>query len=99
MELFRLDRRVAYTDLGQQGRVSTVWLGLNHAYPPPWGDDTRPLIYETMVFGGPLADEMLRYTTLGQARTGHQFMVMRLTSLAGATKARQLIHKGGKPRR
>jgi hypothetical protein len=99
MELFTQPRRVAYTDLGQQGRVSTVWLGLNHGYPPPWGDDTRPLIYETMVFGGPLADEMLRYTTLGQARTGHQFMVMRLTSLAGATKARPLIHNGGKPRR
>jgi hypothetical protein len=93
MELFTQDRRVAYTDLGQQGRVSTVWLGLNHAY-----DDEPPLIYETLVFDGPLADEMARYTTLEQARTGHQFMVMRLTTLAEHPKARPLIHKGGKPR-
>jgi hypothetical protein len=94
MELFRQDRRVAYTDLGLRGRVSTVWLGLNHAY-----DDGPPLIYETLVFDGPLTDEMLRYATLEQARTGHQFMVMRLTSLAGDRKPRPLINKGGKPRR
>jgi hypothetical protein len=98
MELFRQDRRVAYTDLGLRGRVSTVWLGLDHGYPPPWGDDVRPLIYETLVFDGPLADAMLRYTTLGQARTGHQFMVMRLTSLADGGKPKSLIHNGGKPR-
>jgi hypothetical protein len=95
MELFTQPRRVAYTDLGQQGTVSTVWLGLDHSF----GFDGPPLIYETLVFGGPLADEMERYTTLEQARTGHQFMLMRLTTLAEHPKARPLIHNGGKPRR
>lgn len=88
------NRTVAYTDLGLRGRVSTVWLGLNHAFD----DGDAPLIYETLVFDGPLADAMERYTTLDQARTGHEFMIMRLTTLAGF-RIRPLIHNGGRPRR
>lgn len=88
------DRRVAYTDLGRLGRVSTVFLGIDHAYEGP------PLIFETLVFDGPLDDEMERYTTEEQARTGHEFMVMRLTVLRDEpAKAPPLFHNGGRPRR
>lgn len=75
-KLWREDRHVAKTDLGDLGRVSTVWLGLDHGW-----DDGPPLIFETLVFDGPLEGEMERYSTEEQARTGHDFMVMRLTVL------------------
>jgi hypothetical protein len=46
--------------------VSTVWMGINHRYGPG-----PPLIFETMVFGGPLNQDCRRYTTIEQARAGH----------------------------
>jgi hypothetical protein len=90
-------RHVAHDDLGRLGRVSTVWLGIDHG----WGTGP-PLIFETLVFGGPLAEEMERYSTLEEARYGHEFMLMRLTSLrAECREARRpaLFHNGRKPRR
>jgi hypothetical protein len=69
-------RRVAY-DLIVYGEghaeISTVWLGLDHnfsMYGPP-------LIFETMVFGGPDEDEMEqhRYSTEEEARIGHAGVV------------------------
>lgn len=51
--------------------VSTVWLGIDMGMHP--GSD--PVIYETMVFGGPLDGEQARYTTAKQARVGHRVMV------------------------
>ena len=50
-------------------RVSTVFLGLNHQ----WGDGP-PLIFETMVFGGPLNQEMERCSTWKEAEAMHQRM-------------------------
>ena len=51
-------------------RVSTVWLGLDHS----WGGK-RPLIFETMIFGGPYDGEQDQYSTLEEAVTGHKAMV------------------------
>jgi hypothetical protein len=61
-------RRVAF-DENPDGsvRVSTVWLGLNHR----WDPDGPPLIFETMVFGGPRDEEQWRWSTEEQARAGH----------------------------
>lgn len=53
--------------------ISTVWLGLDHQF-----GDGPPLIFETMVFGGPLDQETVRYPTEDDARTGHDQMVMRV---------------------
>lgn len=50
-------------------RVSTVWLGIDHA----WGDGP-PIIFETMVFGGELDGEIWRYSTEDQAARGHQLV-------------------------
>jgi hypothetical protein len=47
-------------------RVSTVFLGLDHRF----GDGT-PLLFETMVFGGPNAGDTRRYETWDEAETGH----------------------------
>lgn len=47
--------------------VSTVWLGLNHnrAVGPP-------LIFETLIFGGPSDGDMWRYSTEEEALEGHR---------------------------
>jgi len=66
-------KRVAQTDLGDLGLVSTVWLGLDHR----WDEGPRE-IFETLVFGGALADEMRRYATEAAAKTGHGYMVKRV---------------------
>ena len=50
--------------------VSTVYLGLNHAW-----DDGLPLIFETMIFGGDHDEEQWRYSTEAEALEGHQAAV------------------------
>jgi hypothetical protein len=92
-EFSRMDRRVAYTDLGALGNVSTVFLGLNHAY-----DQGPPLLFETMVFGGPMDEFMDRYTTEEQALAGHEFTVQALQFYQPERRP-ALIHNGRKPRK
>lgn len=93
-ELFETieDRQVANTDLGPLGHVSTVWLGLDYS----WGSGP-PLIFETMVFGGPLDQTMDRYSTVEDAQMGHEFFVLALSSMGPPARRKQLIHKGRKP--
>jgi hypothetical protein len=57
-------------------RVSTVFLGLDHNH---FGGE--PLLFESLIFGGPLDGEMRRYPTWEQAERGHAEM------LAAAKKA------------
>ncbi|MCG8460126.1 MAG: hypothetical protein MI919_27910, partial [Holophagales bacterium] len=67
-------RRVVARDNDVNGSdVSTVFLGLDHN----WGDGP-PLIYETLVMGGPLSDEMDRYSTWAEAEAGHAKMLERI---------------------
>lgn len=54
--------------------VSTVWLGLNHAFTP----DHPPLIFESMVFGGRHDGDTDRYSTEAEAIAGHERIVRRL---------------------
>jgi hypothetical protein len=61
-------------------RVSTVFLGLDHSHG--FGP---PLIFETMVFGGPLDQEQDRYTTTQQAIDGHAAMCARVRDMAKLT--------------
>jgi hypothetical protein len=63
-------RVLARTRVDDQTEVSTVFLGLDHN----WGDG-RPILWETLVFGGPLDGEMYRYETRLQAQRGHDEMV------------------------
>lgn len=65
-------RRVGLTPIGE-GRVSTVFLGLDHS----WGDGP-PVLWETMAFDIPGLDgEQERYTSLADAKAGHEAMVAR----------------------
>lgn len=66
------DRQVALTKLDDDVHVSTVWLGIDHSF-----GSGPPLIFETMIFGGPLDHEEERYTTEAQAREGHERWVTR----------------------
>jgi hypothetical protein len=65
--------RVADDTLGAV-RVSTVFLGLDHR----WGDGP-PLLFETMVFGGPLNGNQERYSTWDAAAEGHTLWLMRVS--------------------
>ena len=66
-------RRVAKTTLENETEISTVFLGIDHSF----SDTGPPIIFETMIFGGPLDQEMDRYATWDQAVAGHEAMVER----------------------
>lgn len=70
------NRRVAETYI-RTTRISTTFIGLNHAFVP----DAPPLWFETMVFdpeGRELNGEIERYGTLEEARLGHERMVAKV---------------------
>lgn len=62
-------RRVARTEF-EGGYVSTVFLGLDHNFTH--GD---PVLWETMIFGGPHDGYQERYTSKADAEIGHQIAV------------------------
>jgi hypothetical protein len=47
--------------------VSTVFLGIDHQY-----GDGPPLLWETMIFGGPRDGDQWRYPTYDEAMAGHE---------------------------
>lgn len=51
-------------------KISTVFLGLDHQF-----GKGKPLLFETMVFGGELDGEQDRYHTWEEAERGHKDMV------------------------
>ncbi len=57
----------------ETARVSTVWLGLDHQF-----GDGPPLIFETMIFGGPHDQAQWRYSTKQEAKEGHLCVVIAL---------------------
>ena len=60
------DRSVASTAVGEAS-VSTVFLGLDHRR-----GDGPPILFETMIFGGPEDGFQERYTTWAEAEAGHE---------------------------
>lgn len=66
-------RRIGFTEVGED-TVSTVWLGIDYSF-----GNSLPLIFETMVF--PDCDICERYSTLEQAKAGHERIVQELRNL------------------
>jgi len=66
------DRHVGDDRIGE-AHVSTVWLGLDHSF-----GEGPPLIFETMIFGGPHEEYCERYSTEEEARAGHERIVAAL---------------------
>ncbi len=62
------NRDVAKTDLPGDVHVSTVFLGLDHRF---FGDGP-PILWETMIFGGPHDQYQDRYSSLEEAKAGHE---------------------------
>jgi hypothetical protein len=61
------DRVVKTTSIkGRPGRVSTVFLGLDHKY-----GDGAPLLFETMIFGGKHNEYQARCSTWDEAIEQH----------------------------
>lgn len=66
------DRLVART-----GKVSTVFLGLDHAF-----GNGPPILFETLVFGGKHDGECERYSTWDEAVAGHARFVAKVEKVA-----------------
>jgi hypothetical protein len=69
----KADRRVANDTLGAV-EVSTVFLGIDHNFRATG----PPVLFETLVFGGPLDGESFRYVTYDEAEAGHTAMLVRV---------------------
>jgi hypothetical protein len=67
-------RRVAYTYIRKSVSVSTVFLGFDHAFS--FEPETPPVLWETMIFGGPHDRYQERYTSREDALAGHACAVM-----------------------
>lgn len=75
---------VGNTHIGGDVHVSTVFLVFDHGF-----GSEPPLVFETMVFGGPLDQEQDRYSTWEQAEAGHREMVKRVR--AGSLEGRSRV--------
>lgn len=71
-------RRVDETTT-DKGRVSTVFLGLDHSFE----EGADPILFETMVFGGEMNEEMERCCTYDEAVKMHEEMRKRVNDLKG----------------
>ena len=68
-----MDRRVARTVINDVA-ISTVFLSVDHNF----GGGGRPVLFETMIFGGEHDEEMERHETWEQAEAGHKQWVDKL---------------------
>jgi hypothetical protein len=64
------NREVGRDTTAGGAQVSTVFLGLDHGFG-------RPVLWETMIFGGPLDGFQARYTSLEDALAGHVDALMK----------------------
>ena len=70
---FAAGRCIAHTELAH-GTVSTVFLALNMAL----SKTDPPMLFETRVKDGWLANEWQRYSTVEEAKAGHEAWVARI---------------------
>lgn len=64
------DRHVNKTDVTDEIKVSTVFLGIDHSF-----GGGVPILFETMIFGGEHNDYQERYATYEEAEDGHAIAV------------------------
>lgn len=70
---FARNRTVNRTDV-RGSTVSTVFLVIDHSF----SNTGPPILFETMVFGGPLDGEQERCATWAEAQAMHERMVARV---------------------
>ncbi len=64
------NRRIKLTKLSNEIDVSTVFLSIDHDF-----SDNKPILFETMIFGGNRDEECDRYSTLDESLKGHNKIV------------------------
>lgn len=64
------DKRVGW-DETENGTVSTVFLALDHSFDVR----TYPILFETMIFGGPHDNSQWRWVTWHEAKMFHDIIV------------------------
>lgn len=70
-EAYRTGTRVVKCEfVAENVQVSTVFIGIGHQF-----GEGKPLLFETMVFGGPMDSYQERYATWGGAEYGHEKIV------------------------
>lgn len=79
----KAERHVADNDIAGV-RISTVFLDLDHQF---WKGP--PLLFETMVFGGPNNQDCIRYSTWDEAEKGHSEIVEREKNLTSHSSGHQ----------
>jgi hypothetical protein len=72
------NRHVGDTGITSECRVSTVFLGIDHRFH----GNGPPLLFETMIFGGPLDQEQWRYSW-DDADVGHRAAVRKARKAIG----------------
>jgi hypothetical protein len=73
------NRHVGFTQITSQIDVSTVFMGIDHRH---FGDGP-PLLFETMIFGGPLDGATWRYVSWDDALVGHKAAVRKARAAIG----------------
>lgn len=73
------NRVVGWTQITSETDVSTVFIGIDHRI---WGEGP-PLLFETMIFGGPLDQSQWRYASYDDAMTGHKAAVRKAREAIG----------------
>lgn len=73
------NRVVGWTQIVADVHVSTVFLGIDHRH---FGDGP-PIVFETMIFGGALDQDMWRYSSWDDAEAGHKAAVRKAREAAG----------------
>ena len=69
--------RVAKDVIGDSS-VSTVFLGLDHGFRG------KPILFETLVMGGPCDQDGDRYSTWAEAEEGHARFLLKVRAAQGA---------------
>jgi hypothetical protein len=79
-EWFETADRIVKSDMIQGIHVSTVFIGIDHGYSWMHGVQPgyKPLLFETMVFGGEMDMHQQRYSTWKGAEHGHDKIVERV---------------------
>jgi hypothetical protein len=76
----RLENRIVdYTEIVEGTHVSTIFLGIDHRH---WGNGP-PILFETMIFGGPLTEHQWRYASWDDAQAGHDAAVRKARAAIG----------------
>ena len=82
--ILHVDRVLPLLGLFGDCRVSTVFLGLDHSF-----GSGPPLLWETMIFGGPLDGDEWRYASRAEAVAGHESAVLAAHAARNPLKRRR----------